>query len=125
MEKRRETRQLDKGDVVELSLQVKAEVTAKAQPTSNEAFAGLQIKPMPCGAECGKACGCQYRAFESAETPVLVTLKANQRVSFLGNLAELLKAQEAMKSRIAVLEASYGNGEKESPVDDGYGGTIE
>lgn len=107
MEKRRESRQLDEGDVVELSLQVKAEITAKAEPSADGQSASLQIKPIPCGSNCGECCGCHYSAFKSLLEPTQVWLKSNQRVSFVGNLAELLRERDEMQSRISQLEASY------------------
>jgi hypothetical protein len=112
MEKRRETRQLRKQDVIELSLSIKAEVSRDAEVSDDGQRAVIHIKAVPCGPDCGRGCTCHYSVFESIAVPAAVTLKATQRVSFLGNLAELRAEREAMEQRIAMIEASYGNGEQ-------------
>jgi hypothetical protein len=110
MEKRRETRQLRKEDVIELSLSIKAEVSRDAEVSDDGQRTVIRIKAVPCGIDCGRGCTCHYSVFESIAVPAAVTLKATQRVSFLGNLAELRAEREAMEQRIALIEASYGNG---------------
>jgi len=110
MERRREARQLRKRDVIELTLSIKAEVSADAELRGDGQAALLRIKAVPCGTECGKNCACHFTVFESMTSPAAVTLKANQRVPFIGNLAELRAEREVMEQRIALIEASYGNG---------------
>jgi len=127
MEKRREVRQLRSGDVVELQVSVRGEVTAAAVVEDGSEQVRIVVRPMPCGEACGRDCDCQFAMFASLTEPAEVRLKGTQRVPLIGNLRELIAEQREMESRIALIKASYsssstGNGsisegltEEESP----------
>ena len=105
MEKRREAKQLQTGDVVQLQLNVNAEATATPEVSEDGKFVQAQVKPVPCGPDCGSECDCQFESLVSVDLPLIVRLKSTQRVPFVGNLETLRALRAEADARIKQLEA--------------------
>lgn len=63
----------------------------------------VNVKPVPCGPDCGVACDCSSAMFGNIG-PFQLRINGRKRLTFLGNLGQLLKEFEAMQSRIARMQ---------------------
>lgn len=111
MNSRREAGQLVVGDQIRTQLTLLWEIAEVMD--GNDESVQLRVKPVPCGADCGKSCDCHSAMFENAG-PFTLTLKASQRLPFLGNLQQLRAELERTQAQIARLQSAKtsetGNG---------------
>jgi hypothetical protein len=103
MSSRREAGQLIAGDQIRTQLTLLWEITEVMD--GNEESVQLRVKPVLCGAECGKSCDCHSAMFDNSG-PFTLTLKASQRLSFLGNLQQLRAELERTQAQIARLQSA-------------------
>jgi len=103
MNSRREAGQLVAGDQIRTQLTLLWEITEVME--SNDDLVRLGVKPVSCGAECGKSCDCHSAMFENSG-PFTLTLKASQRLPFLGNLQQLRAELERTQAQIARLQSA-------------------
>jgi hypothetical protein len=106
MNTRREVSQLVAGDQIRTQLTLAWEVAEVIE--AKDETVTFRVRPVPCGAECGASCDCHSAMFEN-EGPFTLTLKASQRLPFLGNLQHLRAELERTQAQIARLEAAKSN----------------
>lgn len=112
MKSRRQAGLLEKGDRFEFSPKGVFEVVESEKKENGQVVVSLQLKPVPCGPECGTKCDCHFSLFSGVDGTLTLTLEPSQRLPYLGNLSLLEAEQARLQHHIAMLK-----GEKEQPND--------
>ena len=104
MSDRREARLLEREDQFQTAINVTWQVESAVEP-SDDGTVQVTVRPVVCGPNCGSGCGCDSAILANCG-PLSLTLKTTRRVTFLGNLGQLLKDAEALNARIARLQGA-------------------
>ena len=105
MKKRAQAKQLTVGDHFRIK-ETSGLFQVEDEPQNGGGFVRLVAKLVPCSPECSTECDCLHALFGQYSQPLSLCLKPDDRLTYFGNLKDLLAQSEAIQKRIELLRGT-------------------